>query len=188
MAQQAECWQLPVSNALETQPAYGNDRKSCSPHQIGLRRPQCCAEALVSWQKRGQARVGLGPRRRCKEGCVATDCVSSSILFEGQRPRGGRHQTLEISSLLLLSWRDAPTFHRDIRCQMTKISNQNNTSQAAIWASAAGRCIGVAVGMAQQAECWQFPVSPRHRQHGQNGEMMEGAAPSASPRQWRAGL
>ena len=86
MAQQAECWQFPVSHALETPPAYGNDRKSCSPHQIGLRRPQCCAEALVSVQKRGQGRVGLGPSRRGKEGCIATDYVSSSILFEGQRP------------------------------------------------------------------------------------------------------
>ena len=57
-----------------------------------------------------------------------------------------------------------------------KISNLINTSLAVISASAAGNCLDNAVVMSQPAEHWQFPVSHRHWQHGQQREIIERAA------------
>ena len=63
--------------------------------------------AEVRGQDRGHEREGLGPGQGHRGGYDATDCVSSSIVFEGLRPRG-EHETMEPSCPLLLSWSDVP--------------------------------------------------------------------------------
>ena len=39
-------------------------------------------------QDRGRGKEGLGPGQGDRGGCDATDCVSSSFVFEGLRHRG----------------------------------------------------------------------------------------------------
>lgn len=55
----------------------------------------------MSGQEKGHRKEGQGLG---KSGFDATDCVFSSFIIEGQRPRGGHDQTMEPSCSLLLSW------------------------------------------------------------------------------------
>ena len=99
---------------------------------------------------------GLGPAHGGRESCDARDCVSS--VLDGQRPRGEHSHECLLSSVAHRE--TCSTLHKDTD---PKISDQTKPpGWLYFWASAAGNCLGDAMGMAQQAQGWQFPVSHRH--------------------------
>jgi len=86
-------WEVVERAATLCQPRPEDSKmvSRCGGERTGLR----------TWK--GRAGHGKGGR----SGYDATDCVSSSFVFEAQRSRGEHDQTMEHSSLVR-SWRDVP--------------------------------------------------------------------------------